>query len=85
MKQNMRIRKIPLVSLIDILKEVYDRGVDFIDIYGIVEDGQDTIGISFSREYMNEEYSDNFDTIEEEQYPSKIDVKLSDEDLNQLI
>jgi hypothetical protein len=67
-----------------LLVELYDKGVDYIDIIGTVDKVQDSIGISFCSEYMNEDMKENFDNI-----PSKEidDVKpLSDEDdLNQLI
>jgi hypothetical protein len=56
--------------------------VDYVDIIGTLDDEQDSIGISFSKEYMAEEYMENFDNI-----PAKeqIDIKLSDDDLNQLL
>lgn len=86
MKENVRIRKIHLDTLIQVLVEMYDKGVDYIDIIGEINDIQDSIGISFSKEYMKEDMQENFDEI-----PSKhikkgdIDVSLSDDDLNQLI
>lgn len=85
MENRMKIRKIHLQSLLQILSEIYDRGVDFVDIHGVIEDGEDTIGITFCKSYMDEEFADSFDTFGEEQLPSSIKVKLSDEDLNQLI
>lgn len=69
----------------DTLSELYHRGVDFVDISAEIKDGQDTIGLVFSKSYMDPEYVDNFDNFEEEQVPSKISVKLSEEDLDQLI
>ena len=81
----MRIRKVHLMSLMSILSDIYDKGVDFIDIYGIIEDGQDTVGVSFSKSYMDNELADNFDVFTEEQLPSKMNIKLSDDDLNELI
>lgn len=85
MENNIRIRKIHLQSLIQTLSEIWDRGVDFVDIHGVIEDGQDTIGISFCKSYMDEEFAEEFDNFGEEQISSNIKVKLSDEDLNQLI
>lgn len=85
MENKLRIRKVHLVSLMNILQNIYDRGVDFVDVYGTIENGQDTIGISFSKDYMDEDFTDNFDNFNEEQLPSRLDVKLSDKDLNDLI
>lgn len=48
-------RKIPLEALIDILKEVYEQGADFVDIVGTPDEEQDTIGIYIYPEYMNTE------------------------------
>jgi len=85
MKQKqVKLRKIHLDTLMKLLVELYDKGVDYIDIIGTLDKVQDSIGISFCSEYMNEDMKENFDNI-----PSKEidDVKpLSDEDdLNQLI
>lgn len=81
MKENVRIRKIHLDTLIKVLVEMYDKGVDYIDIIGEINDVQDSIGISFSKEYMNKGMQENFDNI-----PAKEEnIDLSDEDLNQLI
>jgi len=79
---HVRIRKVHLQTFLDILSDLFDKGVDYVDIIGTLDDDQDSIGISFSKEYMAEEYMDNFDNI-----PTKdqIDVKLSDDDLNQLL
>lgn len=85
MKENVKIRKIHLDTLIKVLVEMYDKGVDYIDIIGEINDVQDSIGISFCKEYMNKDMQENFDEI-----PSKHikegDASFSDEDdLNQLI
>ena len=86
MKENqVKLRKIHLDTLMKVLVELYDKGVDYIDVIGTVDEIQDSIGISFCSEYMNEGMRENFDKI-----PSlEIDIDstpLSDEDdLNQLI
>lgn len=85
MEKKIRIRKIDVLALMETLNELYHKGIDYIDIHGIHEDGQDTIGIVFNKGYMNEEFADNFEHLIEDQVPSKIEVKLSDEDLDQLI
>ena len=84
MKENIKIRKIHLDTLIQILVEMFDKGVDYIDIIGEINDVQDSIGISFSKEYMNKEMQENFDEIDSK-HVKEGDVSLSDDDLNQLI
>lgn len=79
------IRKIDLQAFMEILKDIYDQGADYIDLYGHSEEGQDTVGIKFNKSYMSENYSQNFDLLSSEQFPSKMEVKLSDDDLNRLI
>ena len=84
MSNKVRLKKIPLDVFINALMDVYNMGVDYIDIIGIPGEEQDEIGIAFSDEYMSKE--------EEEQQPSDEEIKeqikninLSDEDLNQLL
>ena len=78
----MSIKKIPLNALIDILIDLYNGGVDYIDIHGAMDDKQDKIGISFHKDYINESYRNNFVDPENEEVVSH---KLTDNDLNQLI
>lgn len=86
MENKLRIRRIHVLSLMETLSDLYHKGVDYIDIYGTIQDGQDTVGIIFSKAYMNEEYERNFDNFTSDQTPSKLDVRrLSDEDLDELI
>lgn len=86
MKHNeVKIRKIPVDELINVLQEAYSMGVDYVDINGILDNNQDAIEVIFTRDYMNKEYINNFPYLEEE-LPQKIEtIKLSDDDLNQLI
>jgi hypothetical protein len=74
------LRKIPLSILLDHLTEIYNSGVDYIDILGVNGEEQDRIGIAFNSSYMSPEEDTNLDQDE-----SQINIKLSDEDLNQLI
>lgn len=67
--------KLPLENLITILLNIYERGVEYIDISGEPNKEQDTIMISFSQDYMMEQKK----TIE------VAANKNIDEDLNQLI
>jgi len=83
-EKQVKLRKIHLDTLMKLLAELYDKGVDYVDIIGTVDKVQDSIGISFCSEYMNEDMKENFDNIS----ASKIEEassSLDDQDLNQLI
>lgn len=79
--KEVRLRKIPLNVFIQALMDVYNTGVDYIDIIGKPDEEQDTIGIAFCEEYMsNEADEETFEDLKEEIK----NINLSDEDLNQL-
>lgn len=80
-----RVRKIDIQSLLQTLEELYHKGVDFVDIVLERGEGQDTIGLYYNKSYMDEEYMENFDSSDDEPVQAKINVKLSDEDLNNLM
>lgn len=85
-----KIKKVHLDSFINILVELYNRGVDYIDISAVQHSiNQDGVGISFSKEYMNEKMIENFEKIQEsvEDLPEEEfeNDELTDEDLNQLL
>jgi hypothetical protein len=98
-KKEIRLYKIPIAVLLETLKDIYEMGVDYIDIVGIPDEQQDTIGIMFSEEYMSEEAREKHNKFKEEiikemeeeelneepKEEKKIDIKLSDDDLNQLL
>jgi hypothetical protein len=69
------IKKVPLDEIIDVFMNLYNKGVDFIDIIASEKDNR--ISVIFSEEYINEEALDNFEL--------DVDPKLTDEDFNQLI
>lgn len=81
----MRIRKVNVEVLISLLSDMFDKGIDFVDIYGQEnsEENQDMIGFSFCKEYMNEEFAHNFDDFNEQ--GEHTPVIFPDEDLNELI
>jgi hypothetical protein len=86
MDNNIKIRKVPLEMFIEILTDLYNKGVDYVDIIGILDETQDSIGISFCKDYMDEELKDNFDKIPVSvKKNDQINISLSDEDLNQLL
>jgi hypothetical protein len=85
------LTKIPLEPLIEILLKIYELGMEYVDIEGIVDDEnvKDTIGIKFCNDYANIDESDEGsikgyiigynDDDNEERKP------LSDDDINELI
>ena len=75
----MKIIKVPLEGLINILVDLYDNGADFIDISNDTESGTDVIKIIVKPEYISEEDEDD---IKEKFIQSQY---LSEEDLNELI
>jgi hypothetical protein len=80
------IQKIPLNNFIDVLIDLYNRGVDFIDIVGTQGEDKDYMGITFSNDYMSEEAIDNFEN--DPMIITKEDItnhKLSEKDINDLI
>ena len=83
------IKKVHLDSFIEILIDLYDKGVDYVDIIGVNNEIQDSIGISFSKDYMNTDHEENFDKInvpvKSEKIEKKININLSDDVLNQLL
>ena len=88
-KDNVKIRKVPVEAFLNLLADLFDQGVDYIDIIGMLDDKQDSIGIAFSKEYMSEDMQDNFEDITPitvNKTPDTININLSnDEDLNQII
>lgn len=49
----MKLRKIPLESLLEILSDLYESGVDYIDIAGETnKKNRDVINITVKEEYM---------------------------------
>ncbi len=98
MDSSMKIKKVNIAILLDLLEELYDRGVDYVDVHGkaLTED-QDVLGVSFSKDYMNPDCIENFDTFdgEDEDEPKgekikevkeiKKKINLKDEDLDKLV
>jgi hypothetical protein len=97
----MKLRKIPLEPLIEILTDLFDNGADFIDISGENNgDGdelRDIIKITIKPEYLYDkddmveelelDYSDGGDDVVDEYIQIHIEDKkyLSNEDINDLI
>lgn len=81
------IKKVPLDEIIDVFMDLYNKGVDFIDLVASEKDNR--ISVIFTEEYVNQEAIDNFelDDDDDEIQSGKINIitKLTDEDFNQLI
>ena len=86
MDNDLKIRKVHLNTLIQILVDLYDRGVEYVDIIGTLDDKQDTIGLSYNKDYMAEGMEDSFDDDASIIKHTQKKIDLSDEDdLNQII
>jgi hypothetical protein len=86
MNNEIKIRKVHIDTLIQVLMDLYDKGVDYVDILGTSDNKQDTIGLSFCKEYMDEELADNFSKIPvTSRKNDEININLSDENLNELL
>ena len=91
----LKLRKIPLGPLIEILQDLYDGGVDYIDLSGEQNNNEDSpkdiIQITVKPEYVlhDEEEDDVTQEIEldysDNDIPSTIRKRLSDDDINDLI
>lgn len=81
--REVKIQKIPLDKLIDTLVDLYNKGVDYVDVVGVPGKEFDRMGISFTGEYMTEQGRKNFEGLDLEVEIKE--SKLTDEDLNELI
>jgi hypothetical protein len=75
------IKKVPLDEIIDVFMDLYNKGVDFIDL--IASENDNRISVIFSEDYLNEEAKDNFESIEIDE--DEEETTFTDEDINQLI
>ena len=83
---NPVIKKVPVQAMLELLTYLYDKGADYVDISGIIEENKEhTLIISIEKEYMQEEYLDNYEDIVHDETDSNVKLKLSDEDLNDLV
>ena len=88
-KDKMTMRKVSLISLIDLLKQIYDEGADYIDIEGEQTDGEeDMLKITVRPEYFTEIESNEDDpdyVVTEMGYEEEINPIKEDDDINDLI
>jgi hypothetical protein len=93
----MRLRKIPLENLINLLADLYDGGADYIDITAesTETDEPDQMKITVKPEYISEDLDTmrkiEIDFTDDEDEDDVIDnkkntnISLSEEDINDLI
>lgn len=76
-KPEIRLKKIPLRVFLEALTDIYNRGVDYVDIIGVPGEEQDSIGIAVTKDYYSPdiEFEDDDEGLRD----------ITDEDLNQLI
>lgn len=84
------MKKIPLRPFIEMLMEVYDKGLDFVDIVGTPDYVQDFVGIEFTTDYFckDERKPEEMFIEEEEGYDPEapsFPSKLSEDELDQLM
>jgi hypothetical protein len=79
-KDDFQVTKIPLEMFINLLVNIYESGANFIDLAAIIDEEaeKDTIKIA-----VREDYYDNDE--EEDDAPKTANVKLSDDDINDLM
>jgi len=81
----LTIKKIPLDGFIDILMDLYNKGVDYIDITGVTNHYSDKMAISFTSEYMMEGAEEEFKNAPPLDVKDLLNKTLSQEDLDELI
>ena len=83
-KQELRLKKIPLKVFLEALTDIYNRGVDYVDIIGTPGEEQDSIGIAIKEEYFSK---DLLDEEENDEINDRLEKgkDLSDDDINQLL
>lgn len=94
-KDKFKIRRVGVLKIIEALNDLYEKGVDYVDIHKLDngKDSMDTVAFSFSEDYMNEELKENFGRIqykggeylETDENGDEIPPSLTDDDINQLI
>jgi hypothetical protein len=81
------IKKIPIKDLIEILMDLYEKGIDYADIAGDTDANVNKLIITVEPEYMCDSEEDFIDEDEDFEIDEDeiFDKKLSENDLNDLI
>jgi hypothetical protein len=66
-KSNVKLTKIPIEYLLEILETLYNEGYDYFDLEGIIDPDKekDTIKITVSEDYLTEEDENKLDDYEQ--------------------
>jgi len=89
MAKKILIKKISLNEIIDVFVDLYNKGVDYVDLVN-TDEQEGKLSVIFTKEYMCKEMqeSDDFeliqDSIENVDYNEE-DSKFSEDDINDLI
>ena len=81
--REVKIERIPLDRLIDTLVDLYNKGIDYVDIVGVPGVEFDRMGIAFTKDYMTDQGKENFGELDLDL--EILSSKLTDDDLNELI
>jgi hypothetical protein len=90
MAKKVLIKKISLNEIIDVFVDLYNKGVDYVDLVNTDEE-EGKLSVIFTKEYMCKEMqeSDDFeliqDSIIEDIDYNEEDSKFSEDDINDLI
>ena len=79
------IKKVPVKELITVLVDLFEKGVDFIDIKGDANDIINKLSITVEPEYINSGEEDFIDEDEDFEIEDFSSVILSENDLNDLV
>jgi hypothetical protein len=88
MGKKILIKKVSLDEIIDVFVDLYNKGVDYVDLVNTDEDGK--LSVVFTKEYMCKEMqeSDDFqrmhDSITDIEFNEE-DSTFSEDDINDLI
>jgi len=89
MAKKVLIKKISLDEIIDVFVDLYNKGIDYVDLVN-TDDEEGKLSVIFTKEYMCKEMqeSDDFELIQdgiEDIDFNEEDSKFSEDDINDLI
>ena len=89
MAKKILIKKISLNEIIDVFVDLYNKGVDYVDLVN-VDEQEGKLSVIFTKEYMCKEMqeSDDFELIQDSIENVEFDEgesKFSEDDINDLI
>ena len=89
MAKKILIKKISLNEIIDVFVDLYNKGVDYVDLVN-VDEQEGKLSVIFTKEYMCKEMqeSDDFELIQDSIESVEFDEeesKFSEDDINDLI